>query len=136
VAVGAPTRFSLTVDGFEIASFTELVAITSEVDVLESAGPESAVTATVTATVTLRRGLTGAMELWAWHQTLRAGKLAAARRSATLTMYAGDQAFARYWLTNAAPIRLEVAPLEDGASAGLYETVVLACEEVQRVSPN
>jgi hypothetical protein len=128
IAAAGALRFSLGVDGIEIASFTELVAITSDVDVPESKHA---------ATVTLRRGLlTSTMELWAWHQTLRAEQETVARRSVTLTMYAGDQAVAKYWLSNAAPIRLEVASLKEGASEALYETVTLDCESIQRVSPD
>jgi phage tail-like protein len=128
-----PTRFTITIDGVEIASFSDLVALTSDVTM---APDFSAPASTNPPTVTLRRGLTDGMELSAWHQAVREGNMSAARKSLTLTMYAGGEAVAKYWMEQAAPIKLDVAPLPDGGSDGLYETVTLGCVQIQRVTPS
>jgi hypothetical protein len=52
--------FSLTVDGIEIGQFSELVAINSEVEPVERKPP----------TVTLKRGKSKDMGIFAWHQSV------------------------------------------------------------------
>ena len=72
-------RFSLTIDGVEIASFSELGGITSE------AGPYDLAGRVLTKlpgkrkppTVTLRRGMNADLQLSAWHQSVVEGQVAA-----------------------------------------------------------
>lgn len=137
-AVPGVARFGLIIDGYEIASFTDLVAVTSQVDALCPAGSTSATTEpTSPPTVTLRRGLTNGMELWAWHQSVREGNVSVARRSVSLVTYAADGTpVAKFWLTNAWPSTLALSALKAGASEILYETVTLVCESIQRLSPD
>src|SRR5688500_17079035 len=68
-------RFSLTIDGFEIASFSELAGITTEIepaDYMVSSDKEVILKRLPGAlhppSIVLKRGLSGGMELWAWHQ--------------------------------------------------------------------
>jgi hypothetical protein len=119
----AAASFSLTSDGVEIASFSELAGI--------SQGDPAARTPP---TVALKRGKNNSMEIFAWHQSVLEGQLAAARKSCTLVMYAADGTpVARYHLESAWPAKIEIAGLKAGASEVLYETVVLAFDDIQRL---
>jgi phage tail-like protein len=137
------TRFALTIDGTEIASFSELAGITSEV------APTVYMTSTDKATIfkklpgarkpptlVLKRGMTGGLELYAWHQAALVGDVNAARRTCTLTMYnSAGEAVAKYVLVNAWPFKLEIGGLKAGASEVLSETVSVTAERIQRISP-
>lgn len=132
-AVAAPApdaltaaRFSLTIDGVEIAAFSDLQQISSQVASIGSGK---------LGTVVLRRGLNRSMEMWAWHEAVLMGDIVAARKSASLVMYASDgKPVARYYLENAWPSKIEIGALKAGASEVLMETVTIVCEQIQRVS--
>ncbi len=134
------SRFSLTIDGSEIAAFSELQGITSEVVPGEYAeGTDLRAVAKLPGTVkpptiALKRGKTSSLELWAWHEAVRNGDLAAARKSCSLTMHnAEGKPVARYRLEHAWPSKLEVGSLKAGSTDVLHETVTLVCERLQRV---
>jgi phage tail-like protein len=136
-------RFSITIDGYEMAMFSELAGITSEVepvDYLDATDKQVALTKlpgkAKPPTVVLKRGKTSGLELWAWHETVRRGDMAAARKNCTLVMYNTDgKPVARYHLEHAWPSKLEIGALKAGSSEVLYETVTLTCEHLQRVAP-
>ncbi|MFK0223810.1 phage tail protein [Streptomyces vinaceus] len=136
------SRFSLTIDGCEIASFSELSGITTEVesvDYLSSTDKEIIFKKlpgkAKPPTLILKRGKTVDVKLWAWHQAVLDGKLAEARRSCSLVMYGFDgMPVARYYLSHAWPSKVEISPLRAGSSEVLMETVTLVCEHIQRVS--
>jgi phage tail-like protein len=131
------TRFSLTIDGAEIASFGELVGITTEAE------PET-FAATVLKklpgkrkppTLTLRRGLSRDLQLATWQHSVLSGD-AAARKTCNLVMYTTDgKPVARYHLESAWPSKLEVGGLVGQDPRVLYETATLTCESVERVAP-
>ena len=90
-------RFSITIDGSEIATFSELTGITTSVDVvdfIESSDKEVVMRKLPgkrnPPTVVLKRGKNNSMELWAWHDAVLQGNMAAARRSCSLVMYNVD----------------------------------------------
>jgi hypothetical protein len=121
------SRFSITIDGFEIASFSELGGITT--GNLPSAQQQNP------PTVVLKRGMTRNLELNAWHELVILGDVAAARKNAVLTIYdAESKPVARYHLENAWPAKIEIGALKAGASEVLMETVTIVCEHLQRVS--
>ena len=136
-------RFSIVIDGYQIASFSELVGITTEVEpveLLESTEKEVMMKKLPgkkkPPTLTLKRGKNQSMELWLWHEAVLQGDIMAARKSCSLVMYATDgTAVARYHLEMAWPSKLEVGALKAGASEVLMETVTLVCEHIQRVAP-
>jgi phage tail-like protein len=136
-------RFSLTIDGVEIGQFSELAGINSEVEaveLMETNGDQLFLKKLPgkrkPPTVTLKRGKNKDMGVFAWHQSVVEGQLAAARKSCTLTMYATDgTATAKYYLESAWPSKVEISGLKAGASEVLYETVTLTCEDIQRVAP-
>lgn len=136
-------RFSITIDGYEIATFSELSGIIQEVEASEyweTSGDGTAVNKLPgklkPPTITLKRGMNGSLELWAWHEAVRTGNMAAARRSCSLTMFNSDgKPVAKYWLEKAWPSKIELAGLKAGASEALIETVTLTAEHIQRVAP-
>lgn len=135
-------RFSITIDGYEIASFSELQGITTEVEpveLMESTDKEVVLKKlpgkTKPATLVLKRGKNSSMELWAWHEAVLMGDIAAARKSCSLVMYATDgKPVARYHLEHAWPSKLEIGALKAGSSEVLMETVTIVAERIQRVS--
>ncbi len=139
----AAARFSIVIDGHEIASFAELAGITTEVepvDYLQSTDKE-ATFAKLPAkgkppTVVLKRGMNSSMELWAWHEAVRRGDMVAARRNCSLVMYSAEgKPVARYYLDHAWPSKLEIGAVKAGAGAVLTETLTFVCEQMQRVAP-
>lgn len=136
-------RFSITIDGYEIASFAELLGITTEVEAVElMESTDKAVVLkklpgkTKPPTLVLKRGKNTSMELWAWHEAVLNGDIVAARKSCSLVMYSTDgKPVARYHLEHAWPSKLEIGGLKAGASEVLMETVTLVCEHIQRVAP-
>ncbi|HKY60353.1 MAG TPA: phage tail protein [Gemmatimonadota bacterium] len=128
-------RFSITIDGVEIASFSELAGINSRVEPVE---------------IVFKRGKTRRPEMLAWHEAVREGNMAAARKSASLVMYDYDgKPIARYHLENAWPSKIEIGGLaaqgnvsdfeflKARASRGgevAMETVTMVCESIQRVA--
>ena len=136
-------RFSITIDGYEIASFSELAGITTEVepvDFMESSDKEVIIKKLPGKRkpphVTLKRGKNNSMELWAWHEAVLTGDIVAARKSCSLVMYNFDGSpVARYHLEHAWPAKLEIGALKAGASEVLMETVTIVCENIQRVAP-
>jgi phage tail-like protein len=124
-------RFSLTVDGYEIAAFSELAGITTEVEPVDfSRRPARA-----RAVVQLSRLLSGDQSLAAWHEAVLLGDIAAARRTLQLVAYnSAGRPVLRYHLEHAWPSQLEISKFKAGASEPLMETVTIVCERIQRVS--
>jgi phage tail-like protein len=139
----AAARFSITVDGVEIAQFSELVELTSGLDpstlTLERNDKRKLFLKKLPGkrtppTVTLKRGMTRDLSLFAWHSdAVQSG--VGARRDAALVMFdAHGSPVARYHLENAWPAKVEISGLKAGASEVLYEKVTLVCEDIQRVA--
>jgi phage tail-like protein len=136
-------RFSIVIDGYQIASFSELIGISTEVEpveLLESTEKEVMLKKLPgkkkPPTITLKRGKNQSMELWLWHEAVLMGDIVAARKSCSLVMYSTDGTpVARYHMEMAWPSKLEVGGLKAGASEVLYETVTIVCEHIQRVAP-
>jgi phage tail-like protein len=134
-------RLSLTIDGYEIASFSELAGIATEVEpveFLESANREvirkKLPGKSKPPTVVLKRARGPSPELWSWHQAVLGGDIAAARRSCSLTMFNADgKPVARYHLEQAWPAKLEIGGLKAGAS-DVVEAVTLVAERIHKVT--
>jgi phage tail-like protein len=135
-------RFSITIDGYEIAAFSELQGITTEVEpveLMESTDNEVILKKlpgkAKPATLVLKRGKNSSMELWAWHEAVLMGDIVAARKSCSLVMYdTAGKPVARYHLEHAWPSKLEIGALKAGSSEVLMETVTIVSERIQRVS--
>lgn len=134
-------RFSITVDGYEIASFSELQGIRTEIKTVEfiESGDRGLVQMNlpsnpVLAELTLKRAQTTDPQMWAWHEAARFGEMGAARKSCSLVMYdAAGKPVARYHLENAWPRKIELGALRAGSSEVLTETITIVCDHLQRV---
>jgi phage tail-like protein len=135
-------RFSIVIDGYEIASFSELAGIRTEVDpveLMQSIDKQVILKKlpgkTKPTTVTLKRGKDNSMALWRWHAAVLMGTIAAARKDCSLVMYNTDGTpVARYNMENAWPAKLEIGALKAGSNEVLMETVTIVCEHIQRVA--
>ncbi|MEV0091199.1 phage tail protein [Streptomyces sp. NPDC050738] len=126
-------RFSITIDGYEIASFGQLSMVGTVEVMYDAAGKPVAPGSRARAV--LQRGLTSSTELWGWHQAAASGS-AAGRRSATLVGYTPDgKAVVRYYLEKAWPVKIEVGPVPGTTTQQLCETLTLNCEVLSRISP-
>ena len=118
----AAAGFSLVVDGVEVGAFSELAAV-SQGDPFKGQPP----------TLIFKRAQTTDLRLSAWHQSVVDG-LPAARKSATLVMYAaGGTPVARYHLESAWPAKIEIGGRRAGASEVLTETVTVTFDDLQRL---
>jgi len=138
----AASRFSITVDGTEIAQFNELVGITSEIDVIdfmENSEQEMGINKKLPGkrkppTITLKRGKSSSMELYVWHQAVLEGKIGAARRSGSIVLYDYEgKPVSRYHFHHGWPSRISLGGLKAGANEILMEEVTIVCERLERV---
>ena len=131
------SRFTLTVDGVDIAAFSNLVAITSEASPDDLAGTllKKLPGKRNPPTITLRRALTNDLQIDAWHEAGIGGRPSDARKSASLVMFdAAGKPVARYHLENAWPAKIEISAVEAGAGQMLWESITLTCDRLQRVA--
>jgi phage tail-like protein len=135
-------RFSLTIDGVEIAQFSDLIALSSGVDPSAlTLGPAQKGAAArklpgkrTPPTVTLKRGQSNDLGLFAWHGDALTRR--AARKDAVLVMFdVQGRPVARYHLESAWPAKIVLTGEKVGAGQLLFETVTLACDAIERVSP-
>lgn len=140
----AASRFSITIDGYEIAQFSELAGLTTEVEVIDfmhnSSGGSSVLRKlpgkAKPPTIVLRRGKDTSMELWSWHEAVRHGGAELARRSGSIVMYAADGTpVARYHFHDGWPAKIAISPMKAGAAEVLMEEVTIVCESLERVAP-
>jgi phage tail-like protein len=134
----AAARFTLTIDGADLVSFSELGGLVSGFDPSQLESTPAALKKLpgkrTPPTVILQRGMTKNIELSAWHEAALAGA-ARFRKKAVLTMFAADGSeLARWNLESAWPAKLEIGALKDGAGEVLMETVTIVCERIQRIS--
>jgi phage tail-like protein len=131
------SRFSITVDGVEIAQFSELVGITSEAE------PDDIVGIVLKKlpgkrkppTVTLRRALTADTQVWAWHESAVEGRAGETTKDAVLVMFdAAGEPLVTYHLRGAWVPKIEIGALKAGSDEVLMETVTIACDTAQRVA--
>jgi phage tail-like protein len=127
--------FSLTVDGVEIARFSGLGGISSEIDVVEYL--EGDKTRSMMPgrrrppIVMLKRGMGGDTSIAAWHESVASGDVGARKNCSLKMLDAEGRVRATYALDSAWPSKLEVASI--GGTSAFYETVTLVCGEIRRL---
>ena len=131
-------HFAIGVDGTDIAIFSELSGINSEVEPQEYISSDSDGNVLHTKQfgkvkppkVTLKRALDGSKAIWAWHEAVLAGD-PAALRSCTLSLKsASGDINISYELENAWPAKVDIAGMKAGASDVIMETVELVCDQI------
>lgn len=135
------SRFALVEQGIEIASFTELEALVSELETIEfetadESGPvfgrDSA--RILPQTLTLKRPMDKSINLWTWHHVARYGGSSAAARNVTMIVYPKDgKPVAQYELIGAWPLKIELRPAPD-LPGGLIEAVTFMTDSLQRLA--
>ena len=92
----------------------------------------TAVGAPVADRLVLRRGATGALDLYAWWRQARDGR-APPRRTVTVKLLADDHAtvLVTWRFRNARPVSLAYSPLDALDGAVLMETIELAFDDVE-----
>ncbi len=122
----AATRFSIAIDGDEIAAFSEMTGMHRR---CTPAGHAQL------PTITLTESISVAAELLAWHEAVLRGGPDVAGKSCTLTVFSnGGQPSAKFSLHNAWPSQIVIAGLIAGGNEALVEEVTFTCSALRRVS--
>jgi phage tail-like protein len=138
----ASYTFAIEIDRTEIAQFSELSGLASEVDVIELKENtldgklviHKAPGAVKPATLTLKRAKNSSTALWDWHQAVMQGKIGDARRNGSVILKSFDGSeVGRYNFTNAWPSKVSTGTLKAGATEMLMEEVSIVCEAIERV---
>lgn len=134
--------FAIEVDSVEIAQFSEVSGLASELDVVElkENTPDGkliihkAPGAVKPPTITLKRAKNSSKALWEWHNDMLQGKVTAARKNGSVIMKSFDGTeVARYNFTNAWISKVSTGTLKAGANEVLMEEASLVCETFERV---
>lgn len=140
--VMSASKFNISIDGQDIASFSELSGINSEVEPAEYMYCDKngaffhtkQFGKTKPPTITLKRGMDDNNKLWAWHQAA-VGGLPTARTTCQLQLFdASGKPVTTYTLENAWVTKLEIAGVGAGKSDVIMMTVTLTCDYI--IGPN
>jgi len=138
----AANRFGISIDGVQIASFSELQGITTKVDVIEhrestddgvrivkipgATAPEGE--------VKFKMSMGTNLEMNSWLEAAQAGMMDQARKSCSLVMYdAENKPVARFYLENAWPSKCVLSPMRAGGTDVLQQEWSITYEGIQRV---
>jgi phage tail-like protein len=138
----ASYHFSVEIDGIELAQFSELSGITSEIDVIDlkqnTADGKPRISKLPGGhkppTITLKRAKNASMALWNWHYDMYQGNVSAARKTGSVVLY--DYTYgevARYNFTNGWVSKVTMGAAKAGSNEVLMEEVSIVCEELVRV---
>jgi phage tail-like protein len=138
----ASYHFSVEIDHTEIAQFSELSGIVSEIDVIDlkenTALGKPLVKklpgARKPPTITLKRAKSASMDIWNWHYAMWQGNVAEARRNGSVVLY--DFTFgevARYNFINGWVSKVTMGSAKAGSNEILTEECTIVCEELVRV---
>ena len=139
----ASYKFFVEIDKTEIAQFSELSGISSELDVIElkenTADGKPIIHklpgAQKPPTITLKRAKNSSKDLWDWHNAMIEGKVSDARRNGSIVLKDFENAeVARYNFENAWVSKISAGTLKAGANEVLMEEVSIVCERVERVA--
>jgi len=133
--------FAIEIDSIEIAQFTEISGLVSEIDVIELKENtrdgklviHKSPGAMKPPTITLKRAKNSSKALWDWHEAMLQGKVSESRKngSVILKSYDGTEV-ARYNFTNAWVSKVTTGTLKAGANEVLMEEASLVCESFVR----
>ena len=138
----ASYHFAVEIDNTEIAQFSELSGITSEIDVIdlkENGFDGKPVQKKLPGmrkppTITLKRAKSASMDLWNWHYAMYQGKVSDARRNGSVILYDFEYGeVARYNFINGWVSKISMGAAKAGANEVLTEECTIVCEELTRV---
>ena len=137
--VVSAAHFVIKVEEQEVASFSELSGINSEIEAVEyiSASEDGGTTHSKQfgkvkpPKVTLKRGLDNTNYIWVWHQLALLGDPAAIKKEVTLQLKSsGGGIVVTYLLEDAWPSKVDIAGAKAGASDVIMETVEIVCSQI------
>lgn len=126
----------LDIDGVGVvANFTSVSGVSSEIEIVDNPYVNEQGKVTIaklpgkpkTPTVTLKRGLTGATEIWDWHTQIMQG-MADRRNGSVILMNTMGEEVLRYNFTNAMVSKISLSEGGATASGVQIEEATLACE--------
>ncbi|MDZ4764662.1 MAG: phage tail protein [Chloroflexota bacterium] len=135
-------NFSLDLGGKATGYFTEVTGLGSETEVTEhkitAQGDKEAVRKIPGrlkwGDITLKRGLTGSMDIWEWRKTVEDGKVDQARVNGSIMMYDNIGNLVAQWdFVSAWPSKLSGPSLNTDSSAVGIEEVTIVHEGISRV---
>lgn len=141
VLVGA--FFGVEFQGQVVGAFRECTGLGSENEVVEykASGPKGEFVIKKAPgrlkwnNITLKRGITDAMDMWKWRKMVEQGKITEARKNGTITMYNQQgNAIAKWNFTNAWPSKLSGPSANASNNEVAIEELELTHEGYERVS--
>ena len=126
-------KYSLVIDGVEIAAFNELGGITSSIK-LPRADDKAAQLETLS--IVLKRPASADLSMSDWHRAATT-QVTGYKKNASLIFYNTEGSpVAKFWLNKAWPAEYHLGALKAGSSELVYESVTLTASSFQRVSVN
>ena len=126
-------KFSLVLDGQEIAAFNDLGGVTSSIKLPRADGKAAQLE---TLSIVLKRPASQHLEMSAWHRAATT-QLTGYRKNVTLVFYdTANTPVMKFELKGAWPAEYHLTSLQAGSSEVLYESVTLTASSFERVSPN
>lgn len=133
--------FGLEIDQLQMGFFTEVSGLGSSNEVIEhkvvdNQGHE--ITQKIPGRLTwedisLKRGITGTLDMWKWRDDVEQGKMSSARRNGSIIMYDRDYAeVARWNFENGWPSKITGPSLNAGSNDLGIEEVTIAHEGIDR----
>jgi phage tail-like protein len=136
-------NFKVEIDSLQIAQFSEITGISSEIGVIEHQELTKDAKHVVhkvpgvpkPPTITLKRGKCSSNDLWKWHQDAMHGKVSAIRKNGSIVVYdhSGAEEVARWNFTNAWPSKVSTGGLKASGNEVLMEEVTIVCDSIERV---
>jgi phage tail-like protein len=132
-------RFRVEIDRLQAAAFSEVLVgetATEAVDYRDGTDPahvRKLPGLTKYANVTFKRGITGSMELYNWHNAIVQGQIGNNRR--TVKIVVADEAGAdqaRFIVRDAWPVKYDASDLNAKGNEVFIETLELANEGIER----
>jgi phage tail-like protein len=130
----------LDIDGVGVvANFTSVSGVSSEIEIVDNPYVDSQGKIQIaklpgkpkTPTITLKRGLTGATEMWTWHSNVMAGQPDRRDGSVILMNTMGEEVL-RYNFTSAMVSKISLSEGGATASGVQIEEATLACEKLMK----
>ena len=126
--VGTASRVSLTIDGYEIGTFSKVDEVTSSIKLPRADGKAAQLEPI---RIVLERNATNSLEMASWHEAARK-QLTGYQKNAYLTVYASDgTAMLKIYLEKAWPAEYHLEQQGDQ----MVERVTLTATSIQRVAP-
>jgi phage tail-like protein len=134
-------RYRLEIDNLSVAGFSKVAIGATTVDVIdyrEGTDPphvRKLPGLTRYGNITLERGVTDTLELFAWHRQVASGQIAASRRKVVIVVAdETGQDKARYVVSEAWPVKYDPSDLNAKGNEVLIELLELANEGIERAA--